>query len=74
MPRYEIQLTFHRTIEAADIDEAADLADYERSRLVDNGLAGDLGWEEATTRVLRRRSRTVANTGDVVHLIEPTKE
>lgn len=57
MPKYEIQLTFYRTVEAADIDEAADLADYEKSRLVDNGLAGDLGWEEATTAVKPIRNK-----------------
>ena len=55
MAKFEIQLTFYRTVDAADIDEAADLADYERSRLVDNGLAGDLGWQEAVTKVVRKR-------------------
>jgi hypothetical protein len=57
MPKFEIQLTLYRTVEAPNIDEAADLADYEKSRLVDNGLAGDLGWEEAETRVKRKRDR-----------------
>jgi hypothetical protein len=57
MPKYEIQLTFYRTVEAADIDTAADMADYEKSRLVDNGLAGDLGWEEATTAVKRKKTK-----------------
>lgn len=55
MPKFEIQLTLYRTVEAANIDEASDLADYEKSRLVDNGLAGDLGWEEAETRVIRKK-------------------
>jgi hypothetical protein len=55
MAKYEISLTFYRTVEAADIDEASDMADYEKSRLVDNGLAGDLGWEEATTAVKRKK-------------------
>ena len=53
MPKFEIQLIFYRTVEAPNIDEAADIADYEKSRLVDNGLAGDLGWEETETRVKR---------------------
>lgn len=51
MPKYRISLIFHRTVEAPGIDEASDTADYEMSRLVDNGLAGDLGWEECETRV-----------------------
>ena len=57
MPKYEIQLTFYRTVEAADIDAAADMADYEKSRLVDNGLAGDLGWEQAMTTVKTVRNK-----------------
>ena len=55
MPKFEIALTFYREVEASNIDEAADIADYEKSRLVDNGLAGDLGWEQAETRVLRKK-------------------
>ena len=55
MPKFEIELSLYRTVEAANIDEASDLADYEKSRLVDNGLAGDLGWEEAETRVKRKK-------------------
>lgn len=57
MPKFEIQLIFYRTVEAPNIDEASDLADYEKSRLVDNGLAGDLGWEEAVTKVIRKRDK-----------------
>ena len=57
MPKFEIQLTLYRTVEAPDIDEASDLADYEKSRLVDSGLAGDLGWEEAETRVKRKKEK-----------------
>lgn len=60
MAKFEIQLTFYRTVDAADIGEAADLADYERSRLVDNGLAGDLGWQEAVTKVVRKGVRNSA--------------
>lgn len=57
MPKFEIQLTLYRTVEAPNIDEASDTADYEKSRLVDNGLAGDLGWEEAVTKVIRKRDK-----------------
>lgn len=51
MPKFEIELSLYRTVEAANIDEAADIADYEKSRLTDNGLAGDLGWREAVVTV-----------------------
>lgn len=55
MPKFEIELTFYRTVEAANVEDAADVADYEKSRLVDNGLAGDLGWEETVTKVKRKK-------------------
>ena len=67
MPKFEIQLALYRTVEAATIDEAADIADYELSRL-NNGFLGDMGWEEAVTKV--KRSRKVADIGDVAHMIE----
>lgn len=51
MPKFEIELSLYRTVEANNIDEAADIADYEKSRLTDNGLAGDLGWREAVVTV-----------------------
>lgn len=57
MPKFEIELSLYRTVEANNIDEAADIADYEKSRLVDNGLAGDLGWEEAVTKVKRKKEK-----------------
>ena len=57
MPKFEIELALYRTVEAATIDEAADIADYEKSRLVDNGLLGDLGWEEAVTTVKRKKEK-----------------
>ena len=56
MPKFEIQLTLYRTVEVADIDEAADLADYELSRM-NNGFLGDMGWEEAVTKVIRKRDK-----------------
>ena len=54
MPKFEIELALYRTVEAANIDEAADIADHEKSRL-NNGLLGDLGWEEAVTKVKRKK-------------------
>ena len=57
MPKFEIELSLYRTVEANNIDEAADIADYEKSRLTDNGLAGDLGWEEAVTKVKCKREK-----------------
>jgi len=55
MPKYEIALTLYRTVEAPDIDAAANMADYEKSRLAGNGLAGDLGWDELTMTVKPKR-------------------
>jgi hypothetical protein len=46
MPKYDYELTLCMTIEADSIDEAQDEAEYHKSRLVDNGLAGDLGYTE----------------------------
>jgi hypothetical protein len=56
MPKFEIELALYRTVEAATIDEAADIADYEQARL-NNGLLGDLGWEEAVTKVKRKKEK-----------------
>lgn len=56
MPKFEIALTLYRTVEAATIDEAADIADYEKSRL-NNGLLGDLGWEDAVTTVKSKKEK-----------------
>jgi hypothetical protein len=56
MPKFEIELALYRTVEAATIDEAADIADYEKSRL-NNGLLGDLGWEESVTKVKRKKEK-----------------
>lgn len=57
MPKYEVALTLYRTVQAATIDEAADMADYEKSRLAGNGLAGDLGWDELTMTVKLKREK-----------------
>ena len=50
MAKYEVALTLYRTVEANNAEDAADIADYEKSRL-NNGLLGDHGWEEAVTKV-----------------------
>jgi len=57
MPKFEIELSLYRTVEATNIDEAADIADYEKSRLTDNGLAGDLGWREAVVTVRSKETK-----------------
>ena len=58
MPKYEIELALYRTVEAATIDEAADIADYEvEEARLNNGLLGDLGWEEAVTKVKRKKEK-----------------
>lgn len=54
MPKFEIALTLYRTVDALTIDDAADIADHEKARL-NNGLLGDLGWEEAVTKVKRKK-------------------
>ena len=56
MPKFEIELTLYRTVEALTIDDAADIADHEKARL-NNGLLGDLGWEEAVTKVKRKKEK-----------------
>ena len=51
MPKFEVELTMYRIVEALTIDEAADIADEQKARIVDTGLAGDLGWREAIVTV-----------------------
>lgn len=51
MPKFEIELTLYRTVEALTIDDAADIADEQKARIVNTGLAGDLGWREAIVTV-----------------------
>ena len=57
MPKYDIELTLYRTVEADTIDEAEAIADYEKGRIINNGLAGDLGWEGAATRIARKDTK-----------------
>jgi hypothetical protein len=51
------------TIEADNLDAAEDEAEYQKSRLVDNGLAGDLGYTEVAYSVKKRRAQS-AKTDD----------
>lgn len=51
MKKYELKLELYQTIKAKSLTEAEDKADYEVSRLTDNGLAGDLGYTEAVWTV-----------------------
>jgi hypothetical protein len=57
MPKYDFELTLCMTIEAADLDEAEEEAEYQKSRLVDNGLAGDLGYTEVVWTIKRRSNK-----------------
>lgn len=51
MKRYELKLELYQIIEATSMTDAEEKADYEVSRLTDNGLAGDLGYTEAVWTV-----------------------
>ena len=63
MPKYDYQLTLYMTIEADNLDAAEDEAEYQKSRLVDNGLAGDLGYIGVAYSVKKRRAQS-AKTDD----------
>jgi hypothetical protein len=56
MPKYDYELTLCMTIEADDFDEAEEEAEYHKSRLVDNGLAGDLGYTEVVWKVKKHKA------------------
>ena len=58
MAKYDYELTLCMTIEADSIDEAQDEAEYQKSRLVDNGLAGDLGYTEVIWSVKKQKNTT----------------
>ena len=51
MPKFEVELAFYRTVEADNIEDAADLADVEKARLVDSDRAEELGWRGAVVTV-----------------------
>lgn len=58
MAKYDYELTLCMTIEADSLDEAEEEAEYQKSRLVDNGLAGDLGYTEVVWRVKKQKNIT----------------
>ena len=62
MPKYDYQLTLYMTIEADNLDAAEDEAEYQKSRLVDNGLAGDLGYTEVAYSVKKQRTKASNTT------------
>lgn len=66
MPKYDYQLTLYMTIEADNLDAAEHEAEYQKSRLVDNGLAGDLGYTEVAYSVKKRRAQR-AKTDDTAN-------
>lgn len=51
MPKYTVELTLHRTVEADDIDHAEEMADSQKDMVVRTALADNLGWELAVLRV-----------------------
>lgn len=51
MPKYDIELTLYRTVEATNIDEAADIADEQKARIVNADVADDLGWRGSVVTV-----------------------
>ena len=57
MPKFDIKLTVFRTIEAKDIDEAEAIADSQKAMVMRLGLADDLGWEGAVTRIALKNTK-----------------
>lgn len=55
--KYELKLELYQTIEATNMSDAEEKADYEVSRLTANGLAGDLGYTEAVWSVKLIKSK-----------------
>lgn len=55
MPKFDIELTVFRTVEAANIDEAEAIADSQKAMVLRLGLADDLGWEGAATRIAQKK-------------------
>lgn len=47
--KYRFELTLVMTIEANTIEDAEDEVDWQKSQLIDNGFAGDLGYTEVHT-------------------------
>lgn len=57
MPKFEVELALYRTVEASNIDDAADMADVEKERIVNTDAAGDLGWRGAVVTVRSKNAK-----------------
>ena len=57
MPKFDIELTVFRTVEAANMDEAEAIADSQKAMVLRLGLADDLGWEGAATRIAQKTEK-----------------
>jgi hypothetical protein len=55
MPKYDIELTLYRTVEATNIDEAEAIAAHEKAHIVD--WADKHDWQGAATRIARKDTR-----------------
>jgi hypothetical protein len=55
MPKYDIELTLYRTVEAANIDEAEAIAAHEKAHIVH--WADKNGWQGAATRIVRKDAK-----------------
>ena len=62
MPKYDFELTLYMTIEASNLDEAEEEAEYQHDRLVGNGLAGDLGYEGTVYSVKKQKTKAPNTT------------
>lgn len=51
MPKFKVELTLYRTVEADNADHAEAMADSQKDMVVRTALADDLGWEAAILRV-----------------------
>jgi hypothetical protein len=55
MPKYDIELTLYRTVEADNIDEAEAIAAHEKAHIVH--WADKNGWQGAATRIARKDTK-----------------
>jgi len=62
MPKYDLELKLYMTIEADNLDEAEEEAEYQHDRLVGNGLAGDLGYEGTIYSVKKQKAKAPNTT------------
>ena len=54
MPKYDIELTLYRTVEANNIDEAEAIADHEKAHIVHWADKND--WQGAATRIAQKEN------------------